>query len=118
MAKQSVSKESVKSTAKPLSPKSPSGTKPGGGKRKPSSKKGLRVQEEPYVGIALNRANNDFRDEELRLLNAHTREDVGSLFRRRIRSEEESEFPISYIDWELSFSAKVHVGFISAVPNA
>ena len=55
MAKQSVARQSVKSTAKSLSPKSPSRTKLGGAKPKPSSKKGLRVQEQQYVGIDLHR---------------------------------------------------------------
>ena len=55
MAKQSVAKQSVKSTAKSLSPRSPSRTKLGGAKPKPSSKKGLRVQEQQYVGIDLHR---------------------------------------------------------------
>jgi hypothetical protein len=55
VAKQSVARQSVKSTAKSLSPKSPSRTKLGGAKPKPSSKKGLRVQEQQYVGIDLHR---------------------------------------------------------------
>ena len=55
MAKQSVARQSVESTAKSLSPKSPSRTKLGGAKPKPSSKKGLRVQEQQYVGIDLHR---------------------------------------------------------------
>ena len=55
MAKQSVAKQSVKSTAKSLSPKSPSRTKIGGARPKPSSKKGLRVQGQQYVGIELHR---------------------------------------------------------------
>ena len=55
MAKEPVAKQSGKSTAKSLSPKSPSRTKLGGGKPKPSSKKGLRVQEQQYVGIDLHR---------------------------------------------------------------
>ena len=55
MAEQSVAKQSVKSTAKSFSPKSPSRTRLGGAKPKPSSKKGLRVQEQQYVGIDLHR---------------------------------------------------------------
>ena len=55
MAKQSVAKQSVKSTAKSFSPRSPSRTRLGGAKPKPSSKKGLRVQEQQYVGIDLHR---------------------------------------------------------------
>ncbi len=55
MAKQSVAKQSVKSTAKSLSPKSPSRTKIGGARPKPSSKKGLRAQGQQYVGIELHR---------------------------------------------------------------
>jgi hypothetical protein len=51
VAKLSVIKQSVKSTAKSFSPKSPSGTRLGGAKPKPSTKKGLRVQEQQYVGI-------------------------------------------------------------------
>ena len=55
MAEQSVAKQSVKSTAKSFSPKSPSRRRLGGAKPKPSSKKGLRVQEQQYVGIDLHR---------------------------------------------------------------
>ena len=43
------------STAKSPSRKSPSRIKLGGGKTKPSSKGGLRVQEQQYVGIDLHR---------------------------------------------------------------
>jgi hypothetical protein len=55
VAKEPTAKQSAKSRAKSLSPKSPSRTKLGGAKPKPSSKKGLRVQVQQYVGIDLHR---------------------------------------------------------------
>jgi hypothetical protein len=55
VTKQSVAKQSVKSTAKSFSPKSPSRTRLVGAKPKPSSKKGHCVQEQQYVGIDLHR---------------------------------------------------------------
>ena len=55
MAEKPVAKQSDNRTAKSLSPKGPSRTKLRGAKPKPSSKKGLRVQEQQYVGIDLHR---------------------------------------------------------------
>ena len=50
-----MTKASVVSTAKSSSLRSPSGRKLGGAKPKPSSKGGLRVREQQYVGIDLHR---------------------------------------------------------------
>jgi hypothetical protein len=55
VAKEPVAKQSGQSTAKSLSPEGPSETRLGGAKPKPSSKKGLRVQEQQYVGTDLHR---------------------------------------------------------------